>query len=500
MKKKNYIFSAAVLLMASAMVASCTSDDMTSETTNGKNVVTAKAILDGTTRVAYNENTSGGGSGITAEWQSTDYLNVLEFVEGSTVTASCKFSISKINTDNTATFTSTDAVAPNTETLWMAILGKGATVNSTNKTITCGYDDQDGTLANLEKYDYRLTLAGGATPTFDFTAATATQLVRLSYFIRLKLPAGIKQIEFCTGSWLIDGDAPSLKASTDNVSTLTLENTSAAGEIVYVAVPATDYSKVGLIITIFNDLKANATQSQGKVISRNLENLGGQIGDYDMSGLTLMARPTSSVDMGTAGKWAPFNVGASTAAENGNYYQWGKTEQSYINDALNYDWSNYLCVYDECGTSKDPVFAAGLIQVAQITQSNSGSWSGSICNTKFDVARVKWGKGWRLPTYDEVITLTKLNNRSSFNNGYTLTASNSTNTIFLPAAGKYDGNYNTNDDPYVPATEGYYSNGNPFSAGSTAPLFFNNSTFAGSFDVYGDITRYKGLSVRPVSE
>jgi uncharacterized membrane protein YqgA involved in biofilm formation len=66
MKKKNFIFSAAVLFMASAMVVSCASDDMTSETTNGKNVVTAKAILDGTTRVAYNENTSGGG--ITATW------------------------------------------------------------------------------------------------------------------------------------------------------------------------------------------------------------------------------------------------------------------------------------------------------------------------------------------------------------------------------------------------------------------------------------------------
>ena len=119
MKKKNFIFSAAVLFMASAMVASCASDDMTSETTNGKNVVTAKAILDGTTRVAYNENTSGGG--ITATWESNDYLNALETNSGTTT--HCTFTNPTIDTEPVV-FKSTDAAATSDATTWKAVLGK----------------------------------------------------------------------------------------------------------------------------------------------------------------------------------------------------------------------------------------------------------------------------------------------------------------------------------------------------------------------------------------
>ena len=497
MKKKNFIFSAAVLFMASAMVASCASDDMTSETTNGKNVVTAKAILDGTTRVAYNENTSGGG--ITATWESDDYLNALETNSGTTT--HCTFTNPTIDTDPVV-FKSTDAEATSDATTWKAVLGKGAKVSGT--TITCGYDGQVGTPANLENYDYRVATGTDKAPTFNFSGSET----RLTYFLRLKVPAGIKQIEVCTGSWTITSTANTAPtASTDNVSTVTLENTtSAAGKIVYVAVPAIDYSKVGLIITIFNNVKANATMSQGKVISRDLSNLGGKIGDYDMSGFTLMARPTSSVDMGTAGKWAPFNVGATTATDYGNYYAWGKTEQSYDagTTTLDYSWETYFpkvsgASESTCGTADDPIYAAGLI-----TSTISGStttWSGSICNTKFDVARVKWGKGWKMPTYDQINILRNLTKSSVTNyngvtvKGLSITSSNNTSTtLFLPYSGVSDGNTyygNIEVSPYWQGTQ-YGDADDELEYCLRIP----DSAILQMESIY----RYTGSSVRPVSE
>ena len=48
--------------------------------------------------------------------------------------------------------------------------------------------------------------------------------------------------------------------------------------------------------------------------------------------------PTAAqaIDMGLSVKWAPWNVGASKAEENGAYFAWGE-----INAKKTYDWGTY---------------------------------------------------------------------------------------------------------------------------------------------------------------
>ena len=127
-----------------------------------------------------------------------------------------------------------------------------------------------------------------------------------------------------------------------------------------------------------------------------------------------------AIDLGlpSGTKWASWNVGASKPEEYGGYYAWGETEET---DAYGYDTYNY---YDETD---------GWIYIGN-----------DIAGTEYDVAHVKWGGSWRMPTRAQQEELreccigewTQLNGV----NGIKVTGPNG-NTIFLPAAGvrDYDG-------------------------------------------------------------
>ena len=74
--------------------------------------------------------------------------------------------------------------------------------------------------------------------------------------------------------------------------------------------------------------------------------------------------------------WASHNVGAISPEDPGSYYAWGETEEKEV-----YDWSNYLLAN---GTEKSVY--------------DFDDFSG----TDYDVAHVKWGDGWRMPTMLEL--------------------------------------------------------------------------------------------------
>lgn len=482
--KKNIIYMTSAVLIGTGMLVSCSSDNE-NVIENGKDVVTAEAVVGdaATTRVSYTEQGNTGNSykaGVTAAWESGDVLHAFETNSG-TVTA-CTFS----TTENTAqaNFKSTNAATTSSSTVWKAFYGTGATISGT--TITCGYDGQVGTLANLKKYDYMVATGSGTTPSFDFSAGT-----RLSYFIRLKLPASIKTIELNTsGTWTVTSTANTAPTpTTSTVTTVTLGSASSAGTIAYIAVPAIDYSAVGLIVTIFN---SDGSQSQGKVLVKNLSSLGGNITTLDMSGLTLMSRPTSYVDLGTYGKWAPFNIGmvaSPTTVEEaaGNFYAWGEIET-----VGTYSWDNYMVSKNDCGGTNDP-----------ISKLNFSKGYAVITGSRFDVARVKWGKGWKMPTYsnfNNLISLSHLFSTSYKTSPYDkvsggvtgVTFTNNGLTLFFPSSGcKFDGtnNYDFN-------SMGYYWVGeqrNEYSS-DHAPIFRTGDTVTSTY--YEN--RYVGLTVRPI--
>lgn len=173
--------------------------------------------------------------------------------------------------------------------------------------------------------------------------------------------------------------------------------------------------------------------------------------------------PTGAVDLGLSVCWATCNIGASKPEEYGGYYQWAGTKD--VTDASIYlGWSN--CPY-HTGSSSSTGWTK------YIPSDRSSYWSGSgspdnktVLDPEDDVAHVKLGGKWRMPTYEEWAELrnnctsewTTLNGVK----GRKFTSEKNGNSIFLPAAGyRYsnyrnsagsDGNYwssslNT-DDPY----------------------------------------------------
>ena len=135
------------------------------------------------------------------------------------------------------------------------------------------------------------------------------------------------------------------------------------------------------------------------------------------------------VDLGLPSgiKWASYNVGATNPEEYGCYYAWGETVEK-----ANYSWSTYKW----CNGSYDTM-------TKYCIDDYYGKVDGkAVLDPDDDVAHVKWGEGWRMPTTEEQLELLtqcvwkkkKLNGI----NGYRVTGPNG-KSIFLPASGYKDG-------------------------------------------------------------
>ena len=122
-----------------------------------------------------------------------------------------------------------------------------------------------------------------------------------------------------------------------------------------------------------------------------------------------------AIDLGlpSGTKWACCNVGADKPEGYGGYYAWGETEEK-----ATYNWDTYIYCDGSMNTCQD-----------------IGS---DIAGTSYDVAHVKWGGSWVMPSLDQILELednctyewTTLNGikvgKFTGNNG---------GTIFLPVAG-----------------------------------------------------------------
>lgn len=86
------------------------------------------------------------------------------------------------------------------------------------------------------------------------------------------------------------------------------------------------------------------------------------------------------IDLGlpSGTKWACCNVGAATPEECGEFYAWGETEPKD-----SYTEENYAFYYK----NRQGVFYEKL---------------GNISGTKYDVAHVKWGGDWVMPTPEQM--------------------------------------------------------------------------------------------------
>ena len=190
----------------------------------------------------------------------------------------------------------------------------------------------------------------------------------------------------------------------------------------------------------------------------------------------------SCVDLGLPSgvKWATCNVGAISPEDYGGYYAWGETEEKE-----NYSWNTYKW----CNGSENTL-------TKYCVSSDYGTLDNkTVLDAEDDVAHVKWGGDWRMPTIEEQKEL--LNNCTwtwtTLNgvNGYKVTGPNG-KSIFLPDAGYCLGSGVNNRGGY-----GYYWSSSLYGNYSYNAYNFH---FSGGYYLCHYGYRYGGRSVRPVCD
>ncbi|MBR5716408.1 MAG: hypothetical protein IKX59_07445 [Bacteroidales bacterium] len=176
-----------------------------------------------------------------------------------------------------------------------------------------------------------------------------------------------------------------------------------------------------------------------------------------------------AIDLGLPSrtKWASWNVGASAPEENGGFYAWGETEikEVYTQDTYKY--------YDE----------GSFVDIGN-----------EIAGTEYDVAHVKWGGEWRMPSSEQMKELfdncSKKWAPQNGARGYLFTGPNGA-SIFLPAAGYQ---WNTNND--FESFDGFYWISSSERYESWAAYYVSVSSE--DYDEGRMFNRSFGLSVRAV--
>ena len=123
--------------------------------------------------------------------------------------------------------------------------------------------------------------------------------------------------------------------------------------------------------------------------------------------------------------WAPFNVGASSPEEYGDYFAWGEvTPKDY------YEWSaegDY-----KWGVNNTSAVDRGLTKYVSKDRKK-------VLEPQDDPATVNWGGKWRSPAADEAKKLLDTQvckwTWDDIRNGYEITGIQTGNSIFMPAAG-----------------------------------------------------------------
>ena len=196
-----------------------------------------------------------------------------------------------------------------------------------------------------------------------------------------------------------------------------------------------------------------------------------EIKDFTTTGICLDNHHPHVVDLGLESGilWSCCNVGANTPEQYGGYYAWGETEEK-----SDYDYDTYKYYNNQTGN-----------------YINIGS---NISGTQYDVATVKWGNGWRMPTKEEIRELYDKCKFEGFTyngvKGCKVTGPNG-NSIFLPAAGD---RYGTS--LCRAGNDGYYWCGS-LNESYSYSAWYLLVYFDGHHSVYYD-NRLYGLSVRPV--
>ncbi len=222
--------------------------------------------------------------------------------------------------------------------------------------------------------------------------------------------------------------------------------------------------------------------------------------DCSKNGKTYDFRPTTGeknghtwVDLGLPSglKWASCNVGATTPEDYGYYYAWGETTRR-----KDLSWFSYKYANSELNKQGKWVY-----KLTKYCNDASYGYKGftdykTTLKPEDDAAHVNWGGNWRMPTYAEwkelIENCTWTWTRQNGVYGYNVASKTNSNSIFLPAAGRFYVNERYDEA----GSRGYYWSS---SLSTDEPDHARHLYFSSNYTVcVADISRNNGLSVRPV--
>lgn len=190
----------------------------------------------------------------------------------------------------------------------------------------------------------------------------------------------------------------------------------------------------------------------------------------------------NAVDLGLSVKWADMNVDAYRPWERGNFYAWGELEPKE-----SYKSNNYRFYHE--GTMKLTKYCNDKIYGYEEYTDNL-----TTLEPEDDVAHVKWGEGWRMPSKDEFLELMDTLNcawiYTSMNGmtGYKIESKKNGNSIFLPES----------SDSHGCGGGLYWANCiEPDLAAAAPNLYFNHTMNRLYINTY---IRDVGLTIRPVQK
>ena len=232
------------------------------------------------------------------------------------------------------------------------------------------------------------------------------------------------------------------------------------------------------IATIYNGLVTAKAEGTATITA----SAGGKSATCTVTVTNPSTPQPQAIDLGLSVKWASFNLGASFPSDYGDYYAWGElTTKSY------YGWSNYKWCK---GTE------------TSLTKYNSSSSYGTVDNKSVldlsdDVAYVKLGGDWRMPSSAELDELIATRGNSNYkwtwksingHNGWEVVYQSNGQSIFLPAAGRWVESKVERDNSY-----GYF-----WCTSLSSPSIARHLDILSTSVYRGYDHRYQGMSIRPV--
>ena len=257
------------------------------------------------------------------------------------------------------------------------------------------------------------------------------------------------------------------------------------------------YSQTELVPTIENEIVNGGSVDEennyylpivigkkGNIFYRSYIKVDGKIYYGDSRTFFIKELIPTPVDLGLSVKWSPYNIGASSPFETGNYYAWGEIESKY----------NFgIETYKLCSGSINAMSKYCTVGIYGLKDGKTH------LENEDDAAYINWGDKWRMPTIEE---FNELINSCTWTwvsldgvSGFTVKSNKSGHTndsIFIIASGIYTHSMNLVKNQSC----GYWSSSLDTDIPNTAWSLGGGGSNSSSFTLTQ--YRYTGQTIRPV--